>query len=102
MFIPFFVRLGPPRFRRFLLEMSPSPNLKMVKETVDIMAETSDAIFKDKLHALQQGDEFVSHQVAEGKDVMSILCTLTFIKTLFRTNIVHALMYSEGEYCGLK
>ena len=74
MFIPLFVKLGPPRFRRFLLEMSPSPNLKMVKETVDVMAKTSDAIFKDKLRALQQGDEAVSHQVAEGKDVMSILC----------------------------
>lgn len=74
MFIPLFVKLGPPRFRRFLLEMSPSPNLQKVKRTVDVMAETSNTIFREKRRSLQQGDEVVSQQVAEGKDVMSILC----------------------------
>jgi hypothetical protein len=72
-FIPFFVKLGPPGFRRFLLDITPSELLQKVKGIVDVMAQTSTDIFREKLSALQQGDEAVMRQVGEGKDVMSIL-----------------------------
>lgn len=90
MFIPLFVKLGPPRFRRFLLDMSPSPNLQLVKKTVDVMAETSNTIFKDKLQALRQGDAVVSHQVSEGKDVMSILCAFRSFPLYCGACVAHA------------
>lgn len=73
MFIPLFIKLGPARFRRFLLEIAPSQDLQKIKEVVDVMAETSSDIFRQKIDALRQGDEAVAQQVGEGKDVMSIL-----------------------------
>ncbi|THH08672.1 hypothetical protein EW145_g2548 [Phellinidium pouzarii] len=65
--------LGPASFRRLLLELAPSPDLHKVKDIVDIMATTSCDIFREKLVALKQGDEAITRQVGEGKDVMSIL-----------------------------
>ena len=34
-------------------------------------------IMTEKKTALQAGDDKVAHQVGEGKDIMSILCTYT-------------------------
>ncbi|KAH8110218.1 cytochrome P450 [Phellopilus nigrolimitatus] len=73
MFIPLLVKLGPPGFRRFLLDVAPSPDLHNVKNIVDVMASTSNDIFRQKLSALAEGDEAVMRQVGEGRDVMSIL-----------------------------
>lgn len=73
MFIPLFIKLGPAKFRRFLLEIAPSQDLQKIKEVVDVMADTSIDIFRQKVDALRQGDEAVAQQVGEGKDVMSIL-----------------------------
>lgn len=73
MFIPFFKSLGPPAFRRLLLELTPSSNLQRIKHTVDVMTETSESIYREKLQALRKGDEVVIKQLGEGKDVMSIL-----------------------------
>ncbi|KAI5122854.1 hypothetical protein M0805_003148 [Coniferiporia weirii] len=73
MFVPLFVKFGPPNFRRLLLELAPSVDLQKVKDVVDVMAVTSHDIFREKLEALKQGDEAVTQQIGEGKDVMSIL-----------------------------
>ena len=80
MFVPFLMKLGPPGFRRFLIDISPSRDLKKVKDIVDIMAETSNGIYREKLEALKQGDKAVIEQVGQGKDVMSILCKLIQLK----------------------
>lgn len=74
MFIPFFKSLGPPAFRRVLLELAPSPDLQKIRHTVDVMTETSKSIYQEKLDALRQGDEVLLKQLGDGKDVMSILC----------------------------
>lgn len=79
-FIPFLVKLGPPDLRRFLLDVTPSELLQKVKGIVDVMAQTSTDIFREKLTALEKGDEAVMMQVGEGKDVMSILCACRFSK----------------------
>lgn len=73
-FIPLLVKLGPAGFRRFLLDIAPSPDLRKVKSVVDVMEGTSMEIFEQKVSALKQGDEMILRQVGEGKDVMSILC----------------------------
>ena len=39
------------------------------------MDRTSTEVFEQKKKALQAGDEAVTKQVGEGKDIMSILCT---------------------------
>lgn len=73
-FIPLLVKLGPASFRRFLLDLTPNPDLQKVKKIVDVMSETSGDIYREKLSALNNGDESVLRQMGEGKDVMSILC----------------------------
>ena len=101
-FIPLLVKLGPPGLRRFLLDMAPSVLLQKVKGIVDVMAQTSTDIFREKLAALEQGDEAVMRQVGEGKDVMSILCALSFIshfppQSMASLLNVYAGNFSEGE-----
>ena len=48
--------------------------VQKVKKIVDVMAETSGDIYREKLTALNKGDESVLRQMGDGKDVMSILC----------------------------
>lgn len=85
MFVPFFRSLAPPALLRLLLEISPSPDLQKIKDTVDVMTETSNNIYQHKLQALRQGDEAVIKQVGEGKDIMSILCALKFIHSTWNS-----------------
>lgn len=95
MFIPLFIKLGPAWFRRFLLEIAPSQDLQKIKEVVDVMADTSIDIFRQKVDALRQGDEAVAQQVGEGKDVMSILrkcSSLRFFLSRLRLTIDAALL----------
>lgn len=81
-FIPLLVKLGPASFRRFLLDLTPNPDLQKVKKIVDVMSETSGDIYREKLSALNNGDESVLRQMGEGKDVMSILCELLLLDDL--------------------
>jgi len=71
--MPIFVKLGPPRFRRFLMGLVPHKAIRRTQEIVDIMDRTSVEIFERKRSALQQGDEAVLQQIGHGKDIMSIL-----------------------------
>ncbi|TDL20266.1 cytochrome P450 [Rickenella mellea] len=73
LFLPFLVKLGPPAFRRFLLDISPSRDLHQLKETVDVMHQTSTDIFQRKKMSFDEGDEHTLRQVDEGRDIMSIL-----------------------------
>lgn len=77
-FTPFFVRFGPPSFRRFLLKLVPHQTVKKIHKIVDVMDKTSTEIFETKKLALQNGDEVVLQQVGHGKDIMSILCKRLF------------------------
>lgn len=71
---PFLVKLGPKWLRRWLLERVPNKRVRRLKEIVDIMDENTRKVFFDKKAALEAGDEAVKEQVANGKDIMSILC----------------------------
>ena len=73
MFTPLFRMLGPPAFGRFLLEITPSVDLQRIKETVDVMSDTSNAIYQDKLLSLRNGDQKLLEQMGARKDIMSIL-----------------------------
>jgi tRNA A37 methylthiotransferase MiaB len=72
--MPILVKLGTPRFRRFLMGLVPHKAVRRTQEIVDVMDRTSIQIFEHKRLALQQGDEAVLKQVGRGKDIMSILC----------------------------
>jgi hypothetical protein len=93
-----FAKLGPPRFRRFVMKLIPNKDVRRTQEIVDIMDRTSVEIFERKKLALQQGDDSVLKQVGRGKDIMSILCVCQFRKS-FQTSCTH-LWDSESEHGG--
>ncbi|KAI0768123.1 cytochrome P450 [Trametes elegans] len=56
-----------------LLKVFPNDGVRALVHISDIIWASSMAIYTEKKHALAQGDEAVSRQVGEGKDIMSIL-----------------------------
>ena len=73
MMLPMLKKLGPPQFRRWLLDMVPMQQVQRVKEIVDILDQNTREIFSGKRAALEAGDAAVKEQVANGNDIMSIL-----------------------------
>ncbi|KAF9238219.1 cytochrome P450 [Melanogaster broomeanus] len=71
--LPYAVKIGSPKFRRYIAEIIPSKDLHDVLSMVDLMHQTSTEIFAAKKKALLIGDEAVLQQVGRGKDIMSIL-----------------------------
>lgn len=69
--------LGPPKFRSFLLRITPWPDLHRMKRIVDVMDKTSNDIYTEKKEKLKHGDEAVVNQIGRGKDIMSVLRKLT-------------------------
>ncbi|KAK7458143.1 hypothetical protein VKT23_010051 [Stygiomarasmius scandens] len=67
------VKLGTPRFNRFLVDNIPMQSVKEVKNMVDYMWSLSEEIYESKKQALEAGDEVVTKQIGHGKDIMSIL-----------------------------
>ncbi|KAI0697098.1 cytochrome P450 [Cerioporus squamosus] len=70
---PYLRYLGPPWFRRILLDMVPNKKVQRIKNISDIVHTKSKEIFLAKKAAIERGDEELLHTVGEGKDVMSIL-----------------------------
>ncbi|KAI0073885.1 cytochrome P450 [Panus rudis PR-1116 ss-1] len=73
MFLDWLDFLGPPSSRRWLAGIVPSKRLQKIKHIVDIMDKNTKDILQKKRDALAAGDEAVVQQVAQGKDIMSIL-----------------------------
>ena len=72
--LPYVVDVGPPAFRRWVLDRMPHRPVQELKSIVDIMHERSVEIYLARKQALEAGDESVKQQVGEGRDIMSILC----------------------------
>ena len=81
MLSPYAKWMGPPALRRRILELTPHEGLQRIKKIVDTMTERSVKIFVQKKKALEAGDEAVLQQVGEGKDLMSLLSTASFISS---------------------
>jgi len=73
-FMPFIVKIGSPKFRRWILEWTPYQRLQTLKDISDLLEKTVNEILKVKKEALAEGDDAVTRQVGEGKDIMSVLC----------------------------
>ncbi|KAI0073887.1 cytochrome P450 [Panus rudis PR-1116 ss-1] len=73
MFLPLLDYLGPASFRQWLAGKAPSKGIRELKHIVDTMDESTKNILRKKRQALSAGDEAVVEQVAQGKDIMSIL-----------------------------
>ena len=62
---------------RALLRWFPNASVKKLMEIYDTMARRSSEIIAEKKALLARGDAALAHEVGEGKDIMSICCTLT-------------------------
>ena len=74
-------------------------SVQRVKEIVDTMDSRSREIFNIKKAAVAKGDTEVVKQVAEGKDVISILSKWGHL--LARERVAYSVFNSAGQfYCG--
>jgi hypothetical protein len=71
-FLSTLVKLGPPGFRRFLVDLLPFKNARRLRDIIDILDNTAKEIIKVKTRAIQEGA--TEHQVGQGKDIITILC----------------------------
>ncbi|RPD74079.1 cytochrome P450 [Lentinus tigrinus ALCF2SS1-7] len=71
--LPYLPDIGTPAFREKLVDLFPNESVRRTKALSDIMYRRSVEIYREKVRALELGDEAVTKQVGEGKDIMSIL-----------------------------
>ena len=72
-FLPISLKIGTPKFRRFIMDILPWKNLHAMRDIVDTLHNVSVEIFGAKKKAPEEGDETVTQQIGQGKDIMSIL-----------------------------
>ncbi|PIL26669.1 cytochrome P450 [Ganoderma sinense ZZ0214-1] len=72
-FVPLVVKLGPPRFRRFLLDCLPIKSIQRMKAISDVMHHRSLEIYNEKKAAIERGDQETLIAVDESRDMLSIL-----------------------------
>lgn len=56
-----------------MVDVLPWKSIRKLRDIIDIMHNTSTEIFDAKKKALEEGNEAVSKQVGQGKDILSIL-----------------------------
>ncbi|KAF9479975.1 cytochrome P450 [Pholiota conissans] len=66
-------KIGPAKFRRFMIDITPWKDLHAVRDIIDVLHNTSVEIYESKKKALEDGDEALANQIGRGKDIMSIL-----------------------------
>ena len=71
--LPYIPEGGSAWIKRKIVEMIPHAGVQKMKAVVDVMHRRSIEIYEEKKRALEEGDEAVTRQVGEGKDIMSIL-----------------------------
>ncbi|KAL5482360.1 hypothetical protein ACEPAI_8954 [Sanghuangporus weigelae] len=72
-FLPWLVKLGPPAFRRKMLECVPSKLIKEFIESIDRLDDYSKSIYEKSKRALEKGDEALLKRIGQGKDILSVL-----------------------------
>ncbi|KAJ6544798.1 cytochrome P450 [Mycena vulgaris] len=71
--LPWASKIGSARFRRFIVNIFPWQDLHHARDLIDTLYETAVHIYQAKKKALEEGDEAVSAQIAQGKDIISVL-----------------------------
>ncbi|KAJ3922443.1 cytochrome P450 [Lentinula edodes] len=71
--LPVVSNIGPPSFRRFIINILPWKNLHHMRDIADYMYKVAIDIFEEKKRALEAGDEAIKNQIGKGKDVISVL-----------------------------
>lgn len=99
-FIPFFSRVGTASFRKKVVENFPNARVRKLAEISEALDTTAKDILRTKRAALTAGDQAVSEQIGQGKDIMSVLrmCfALWCVEWLLSKTIVKAQMTAAAE-----
>jgi len=65
--------LGTPKFRRFILNLTPWKPLHQLRDISDAIHDTAVEIVNSKKRALEDGDKAVARQIGQGNDILGIL-----------------------------
>ncbi|KAL1716274.1 cytochrome P450 [Schizophyllum commune] len=71
--LPEVYKLGPAWFRRAVVDFIPWRSLHDIRDKVDLIWNSSKEVYTQKKAALLAGNEAVSQQISQGKDIMSLL-----------------------------
>ncbi|KAL1712903.1 cytochrome P450 [Schizophyllum commune] len=71
--LPHVYNLGPAWFRRAVVNLIPSPTMHTLRDMTDLMWNTCNDIYSQKVAALQAGDAEAEKQIGGGKDILSLL-----------------------------
>ncbi|EPS98331.1 hypothetical protein FOMPIDRAFT_1024655, partial [Fomitopsis schrenkii] len=71
--LPLALKFGTPALQRKLLALIPSKRLQRGKQIADEIEKHARHILEQKKRAMREGDDAVTHQIGEGKDIMSKL-----------------------------
>ncbi|KAJ7209382.1 cytochrome P450 [Mycena haematopus] len=71
--LPWAVKIGGPKFRRAIVNITPWKDLHTARDIIDDLHRSAVNIYTAKKKALEAGDEAVAAQIAQGKDIISIL-----------------------------
>ncbi|KAG6907127.1 hypothetical protein DXG01_010431 [Tephrocybe rancida] len=72
-FLPILIKIGTPKFRRWVLDRFPFRRYHSLRDIVDTWDRTTTDIFEEKRMVLREGDGALANQVGQAKDLMSIL-----------------------------
>ncbi|KAL5482417.1 hypothetical protein ACEPAI_9011 [Sanghuangporus weigelae] len=72
-FIPTLMKIGPPAFRRKIVDMLPSETVSTLALLINTTSEQAKRIFQEKREALRDGDKVVAENIGSGRDILSIL-----------------------------
>ena len=92
------MKLGPPKFRRFLVDLLPFKNVRRLRDIVDLMHNTCIEILDAKRHALMEGEEAFAKQTGKGKDIISILCMCISFISRCMSCLTPSYSTSESQY----
>ena len=81
------------------MDLIPSETVRQLRDIIDILHSTSTEILDAKKEALRGGDQALAAQIGRGKDVISILCAISFI---FHHIKLTRPIFSEREYASLR
>ncbi|KAE9401520.1 cytochrome P450 [Gymnopus androsaceus JB14] len=71
--LPLAIKLLPTNVRTFIMNITPWKTLHDARDMINYMHNLSVSIYEEKKRALEAGDEAVTRQIGQGKDLMSIL-----------------------------
>ncbi|KAL5524316.1 hypothetical protein ACEPAF_9456 [Sanghuangporus sanghuang] len=72
-FVPTLMKIGPPAFRRKIVDILPSETVSTLSLLINTTYEQAKRIFQEKREALRDGDEVVAEKVGSGRDILSVL-----------------------------